>query len=208
MPGEPRQQETEAPKPSDTLSAEASGTLPSDGFTKDGLNASSVTAQLEAGKMYKVDVTSSAESDIYDHQVKLAWIVPGEEEARKDAAIAAAGEEGTTVVYFVRIGPEGHGVTITDEDLYMYEDDLAVLKELQEACEDPCSGGAPADRRRCPGKCLHPENQYRPQCGPAHELGLSLIHIWRPPGGWPVSGRPGRIRFRLRDGNAWKWGRQ
>lgn len=136
MPGEPRQQETEAPKPSDTLSAEASGTLPSDGFTKDGLNASSVTAQLEAGKMYKVDVTSSAESDIYDHQVKLAWIVPGEEEARKDAAIAAAGEEGTTVVYFVRIGPEGHGVTITDEDLYMYEDDLAVLKELQEACEE------------------------------------------------------------------------
>lgn len=133
---EEAQQETEAPKMSDTLSATASGTLPSDDFTKDGLNTSSITAQLESGKMYKVDVISSAESEIYDHQVKLAWIVPGEEETRKDAAIAAAGEEGTTVVYFVRIGPTGHGVTITDEDLYMYEDDLATLKELQKACED------------------------------------------------------------------------
>ncbi len=129
------QQETEAPEPSDTLSTSASGTLPSDDFTKDGLNASSVTATLEAGKLYKVEVTSSATSDIYDQQVKLAWITPGEEEAKKEAAIAAAGEEGTTVVYFVRIGPTGHGVTIEEEDLSMYEEDLETLKALQEACD-------------------------------------------------------------------------
>ncbi|MCI7814323.1 MAG: glycoside hydrolase family 3 C-terminal domain-containing protein [Robinsoniella sp.] len=135
FPGGP-QQETEPPEPSDTLSASASGTLPTDGFTKDGLNASSVTATLEAGKLYKVDVTSSANSDVYDQQVKLAWITPGTEEKAEEAAIAAASEEGTTVVYFVRIGPEGHGVTVTDEDLYMYDDDLETLKELQAACEE------------------------------------------------------------------------
>lgn len=123
-------------KESDTLSASASGTLPNDDFTKEGLNTASVSADLKGGKTYEITVNSTADSDVYDQQVRLAWITPDAEEKAEAEALAAAEEEGTTVVYFVRVGPTGHGGDNQEaEDLYMYDDDQEMLKKLQNKCK-------------------------------------------------------------------------
>lgn len=129
--------EPKEPTPVSELSATSNNTaLPTDGMSKDGLVGSTLTATLKADTMYKIEVTSRASSDIYDQQVKLSWITPQAEEKTEEAAIAAAKEEGSTVVYFVRVGPTGHGVEITEDDLSMYEDDLETLKKLQAACKE------------------------------------------------------------------------
>lgn len=116
------------------ITANASDGVSWDYYTTEGLNYSTASATLEAGKRYKVVVTAQHTSSYRDQGVKLSWILPSQEETDMANALAAA-KENDTVVMFTRTGATGHGpVFQTDFDISL--DEVEQIKAVQQAAKE------------------------------------------------------------------------
>ncbi len=105
-----------------------------DEATPEGMTSARKQVSLEAGKMYRILVTASAQYEEKDLSLRLAWITPGRKQADFDAAIAAA-KKNPTVIYFAREGVLGHGgMNFTKFDLEV--NDLPQLLAVQKAAKE------------------------------------------------------------------------
>ena len=119
------------------------GAIPNGGFvcTYTGMNIpDAVTAvELEAGKVYRVDVTAEATSQFKDMQFSLNWYAPDQRQQEYDAAVALV-DDVDTVVYFafdIATGGDYSDFFLNSNYVHytMPEDQAALLHDICAAAE-------------------------------------------------------------------------
>ena len=97
-----------------------------------GENLSSITVTLEKGKRYKIGIASANTLDGKDMQVGLAWVTPSQKQQNIDAALQAA-EQNDTVVVFAYSQANNVGSTLESTTLKLSDDQQTMILDVAEA---------------------------------------------------------------------------